>query len=103
MESTVAYSLSNKASTDIDEIYEFTIVTFGLTQARKYLTGLHECFEMLAENPLYGRNATNLAINLRRLEYQSHVVFYIAKEQGVHIVRVLHQSMDVTAHFQTLT
>ena len=94
-----AYSLSSKAATDLAGIYEYTIVTFGLAQARNYLTGLHDCFRMLADNPLYGRSATDLTTHLRRLEYQSHVVFYIPKEQGVLIVRVLHQSMDVLAHF----
>ena len=47
----VAYSLSPKAATDLDGIYEYTIVTFGLTQARNYLAGLHECFQVLADNP----------------------------------------------------
>ena len=95
----VAYSLSSKAAADLDGIYEYTILTFGLPQARNYLLGLHECFQMLADNPLYGRSATELATNLRRLEYQSHVVFYVPREQGVLIVRVLHQSMDVPGHF----
>lgn len=95
----VAYSLSTKAATDLDGIYEYTIITFGLAQARNYLVGLHDCFQMLADNPLYGRSTTELAANLRRLEYQSHIVFYKPKEQGVLIVRVLHQSMDASAQF----
>ena len=94
-----AYSLSSKATIDLAGIYEYSIITFGLAQARKYLSGLHDCFQMLAENPLYGREATELATNLRRLEYQSHVVFYIPEEQGILIVRVLHQSMDASAYF----
>lgn len=97
------YSLSSQAASDLDGIYEYTIVTFGLSQARNYLTGLHECFRMLADNPLYGRSATELATNLRRLEYQSHIVFYVPREQGVLIVRVLHQSMDVPKQFYAST
>lgn len=42
-----AYSLSAKAVADIDGIYEYTILDFGLEQARAYLLGLHERFEML--------------------------------------------------------
>ncbi len=99
MESMVAYSLSSKAATDLAGIYEYTITTFGLVQAQNYLTGLHDCFRKLADNPLYGRSATELATNLRRLEYRSHVVFYEPIEHGVLIVRVLHQSMDVPEHF----
>ena len=94
-----AYSISSKAATDIAEIYEYTIITFGLAQARKYLSGMHDCFQMLAEFPLYGREAIDLVANLRRLEYQSHVVYYIPKDKGAQIVRVLHQSMDESAYF----
>jgi toxin ParE1/3/4 len=92
------YSLSSKAAADLDGIYEYTILHFGLEQARVYLLGLHERFQMLAEQPTQGRTADELALGLRRFEYQSHMVFYIPKDNGIRIVRVLHQRMDVTRH-----
>ena len=52
-----AYSLSAKPAADLDGIYEYTILQFGLEQARAYL-----------------------------------------KTDGVRIVRVLHESMDVKRH-----
>lgn len=90
-----AYSLSAKAVADLDGIYEYTILEFGLEQARAYLLGLHERFEMLAEQPGVGRDAKEFAPDLRRSEYQSHVVFYVPRVNGVRIVRVLHEGMDV--------
>jgi toxin ParE1/3/4 len=45
------YSLSSKAAADLDGIYEYTILNFGLEQARMYLQGLHERFATLAEHP----------------------------------------------------
>lgn len=93
-----AYSLSAKAAADLENIYEYTILNFGLEQARVYLSDLHERFGMLAEHPMRGRSASQFAPGLRRLEYQSHVVFYLPKENGVRIVRVLQQSMDVKKH-----
>jgi toxin ParE1/3/4 len=92
------YSLSSKAAADLDAIYEYTILHFGMEQARVYLLGLHERFQMLAEQPTQGRKADELAPGLRRIEYQSHVVFYMSKDDGIRIVRVLHQRMDVTRH-----
>lgn len=94
------YSLSAKAATDLDGIYEYTICEFGLEQARTYLLGLRKRFEMLAAQPELGRSATELAPDLRRGEYQSHVVFYVPKTGGVRIVRVLHESMDVKRHLE---
>lgn len=92
------YSLSSKAAADLAGIYEYTILNFGQEQARAYLSGLHERFETLAEQPMHGHTADELAPGLRRFEYQSHIVFYVPKDNGVRIVRVLHQSMDVKKH-----
>ncbi len=93
-----AYSLSPKAAADLDEIHEYTILNFGLEQARAYLLGLHERFQTLADNPSRGRSADQLAPMLRRDEVQSHIVFYLPNAEGVLIVRVLHESMDVLRH-----
>ena len=92
------YELSGKASADVADIYEYTIVNFGVEQARTYLHGLDDCFKALAENPLQGRAADELASELRRYEYQSHVVFYREVEQYTLIIRVLHQGMDFERH-----
>ncbi len=93
-----AYSLSSKAAADLEDIYEYTILNFGLAQARAYLSGLHSRLGLLAKNPTHGRTANELSPGLRRLTYQSHIVFYIPKDKGVRIVRVLHQSMDAKRH-----
>jgi toxin ParE1/3/4 len=92
------YSLSSKAAADLSGIYEYTILNFGLKQARDNLTGLHGRFESLAQNPMQGRTASEFSPGMRRLEYQSHVVFYVPKDKGVRFVRVLHHSMDMKRH-----
>lgn len=92
------YKLLSKADADLAGIYEYTILNFGLEQARAYLLGLHERFSALAEHPMQGTSAQELAPNLRRFEYQSHIVFYVTKKQGIRIARVLHQSMDIKRH-----
>jgi toxin ParE1/3/4 len=92
------YKLSPKAAADLEGIYEYTILQFGLAQAQDYLTGLHRLFYTLADHPMYGRSASQLAPELRRAEYQSHVIFYQPQDDGVLIVRVLHGRQDVRAH-----
>ncbi len=74
------YKLSAKADADLAGIYEYTILNFGLVQAREYFLGLHEHFATLAENPMQGRVAQEFAPTLRRFEYQSHIVFYVLKK-----------------------
>jgi toxin ParE1/3/4 len=94
-----AYSLSLKAVEDLDEIYEYTILNFGLEQAKTYLLGLHEHFQKLASNSALGRDADSLAPKLRRYTYQLHVVFYLLASHGALVVRVLHERMDFPQHF----
>jgi len=94
-----AYRLTRRADDDLDAIYEYTTVNFGLEQAQSYISGLHVRFEELATHPVLGRNAEPLAPGLRRYPYRSHVVFYVPEDQGVLIVRVLHESMEPRRHF----
>ena len=94
------YRLSGKAGADLDGIHEYTIMHYGLAQARDYLTGLHEVFGRLAEQPMLGRNVAQVSPGLRRHEYRSHAVFYIPRDGWVTIVRVLHRSMDAPRHLQ---
>lgn len=93
--------LSRRAEQDIFEIAVFTIERFGIDQARHYRDGLENIFQRIAENPLMGRSAEELAPGLRRIEYESHVIFYRPKElpkAEVLIVRILHKSMNVKRH-----
>ena len=96
----VVYRLTTKAAADLDGIYEYTILNFGLQKAQEYLRGLHERFQVLADNPRLGNSTKHQALRLRRWKYQSHVVFYVLKDSGVLIVRVLHESMDVERYLQ---
>lgn len=91
----VRVRLSRRAETDLAEIADFTIKRFGIEQARHYRNGLETLFERVAEHPLHGRGAAELAPGMRRIEYESHIVFYVPGNDGVRIVRILHQSMDV--------
>ena len=92
------YKLSSKAAVDLEGIYQYTILNFGLKQAQNYLNGLHARFANLADHPALGSSADQLAPALRRYEYQSHVVFYKPAGDSVLIVRVLHESMDFPRH-----
>ena len=83
---------------DLADIADFSVDQFGIEQARHYRDGLKICFQTLAETSRIGRNADELAPGLRRYAHQSHVVYYRMTSKGVHIVRVLHDSMDVSRH-----
>ena len=62
------FQLTNRAVTDLSDIADLTIQTFGIEQARSYRDGLNHCFEILVENPQLGRNAAELAPNLKQFD-----------------------------------
>ena len=82
------YRLSNLADQKIASIYEYSIVNFGETQADAYFLSLHELFELLAANPLMGREEPELGDGIRRFVHQAHVVFYTSDSDGVLILDI---------------
>jgi len=96
----VAYKLTNRAEVDIEEIYEYSILNFGLTTASQYLDKLYTRFDVLAQNPGLGINYTDIAPGLRRYEHTSHSIYYTRLDTGdVLIVRVLGAHQDPAQHF----
>jgi toxin ParE1/3/4 len=92
------YRLSVAAAADIEDIFEYGILIFGLTQARSYLQAMEKHFAILAENYAIGREAYDLTNGLRRFNYGSHIIFYLIVDNGILVVRVLHQSVDFQRH-----
>ena len=91
--------LSRRAASDLAEIADYTIAEFGIEQARLYRDQFNACFCSLLANPQRGRSAEEVASGMRRIRQQAHVVFYTSGRDGLHIVRVLHHSMDFDRHF----
>ncbi len=94
----MSYRLSRKAQEDIEGIYIYSYENFGEEQADIYYNGLERSLRLLGDSPMYGRPAAEYAPELRRLEYGSHVIFYLPEERMAFIVRVLHGSMDPGQH-----
>lgn len=92
------YKLSRTAESDLINIYEFGIETFGLNHAQEYLLGLHRIFEILSDDVSLGPDASEFVSALKRFSYKSHTIFYLSNDAALFIVRVLHQSMDYDVH-----
>lgn len=88
------YKLSIKSEIDLAKMYEYGIETFGLNQAKAYVSGMHTLFQILADNATLGRDASEFMLSLKRFSYKSHTIFYVVTDIDILIVRVLNQSMD---------
>ena len=60
---------------------------------------LEQRFVLLAAEPGLGRPHPELHGNYRSFHEGRHLIFYREAENGIVIVRILHQSMDTKRHF----
>lgn len=86
-----SYRFSKLARLDLIEIGDYTLDHWGADQAIRYLGSLERCFSLIAANPEIGRKCYRLRKGYRRIEHEKHVVFYRTGDEGVLVVRILHQ------------
>ena len=89
----VKYKLRQTAIDDLMEIGQYTLENYGKTQRDKYLGGLKERFELLGNNPNFGRSRDDVKAGYRCSTYGKHVVFYSVPGGEVEIIGILHERM----------
>ena len=94
------YQLTNKADTELDKIYEYSILNFGVQQADKYFDTMQQVFHHLADNPLLGRSCDHLKEGYRRHEHKHHIIFYKPTKTGVLILHILGASQASAKHLR---
>lgn len=90
------YKKSVLADEDIIDIYKYTYQNFGPQQAETYHENLHNTFKFLAENPLIATERLEFVPPVRIHHHKKHLIVYLIQEEGIFIVRILHERMDVT-------
>lgn len=93
------YRLSPRCVSDLADIFDYTVDTWGERQAEIYLEELAKCFERLADSPGLGRPCDLILPGIRRLEQGKHVIFYKPRRNGILISRILHQKMLPTRSY----
>jgi toxin ParE1/3/4 len=88
-----AFRFSNRARADLDAIAAYTIETWNVTQAERYVAELEAASRRLAEIPQLGRRCDHIRPGLWRLEVISHVLFFRREGDDVLICRILHYRM----------
>ena len=87
------YRLSPRAETDLEDIWLYTFKTWSSRQADAYYGDLVAAFEGLADGRKSGR-AVDIRENYFKYAVASHLIFYRLSEDGIDVIRILHQMMD---------
>lgn len=85
----MSYSLSDEAQSDLNDITEYGIVTFGMEHTRSYLDGLKKHLSLLCEMPEMGVVITTPIRSYRRTVYRNRAIYYVVENDDVVIVRIL--------------
>ena len=92
---------SPAAQDDLSAIWDYTVHNWGVAQAERYILGIREACEALADGRRKGSNADNIRPSYRKLTVGSHVMFFRVTVGGeIDVIRILHQRMDVAGHFE---
>ncbi len=90
--------LSGRAENDLSEIWSY-IAADSVPSADRPNSIFRDKLSTLADFPMMGRSRPELRPGLRSIPAGSYAIFYRPIENGVEIVRVLHQARDVETLF----
>ena len=94
--------LSEAAKEDLIDIWISTQARSDKALADSYLEDLDRALRLLADNPRKGTDYTHILPGLRRLVVGQHAAIYRIKDNYIRILRVMHQSMDSSAHLKNI-
>ncbi|MEO0973364.1 MAG: type II toxin-antitoxin system RelE/ParE family toxin [Pseudomonadota bacterium] len=84
------YRLSARADDDLDRLYVYGALNFGVDQADLYAEGMIDAIARIGEQPLLWPEIHGLPHHYRRSVFRAHAIYYRIEPNGdVLIVRVL--------------
>ena len=98
----MTFRLSSSALEDLHSIDDYTVRTWSIEQADRYLAMLWDTFELIAEKPTRCRLRPELHAEGRICFTGKHAILYRIKEDHIEIGRVLHEAMDYPRHVERL-
>ncbi len=94
------FHLSNEAVDDLDSIWMYTLETWSEKQADFYYHELVKGCQDVANRPTYlDKEYKEIMPGLYAHHLYKHLIFYILVEDGVEILRILHERMDFGKYF----
>lgn len=95
---TTPYTLRQLAVDDLEHIWSYSFQEWGVEQADRYIRALLARFLWLSENPALGKHRDDIKPGYYCFPEGRHLIFYTVSGQGIDIIGIPHQSMDVAAY-----
>jgi toxin ParE1/3/4 len=95
----VGYSLRQQAQDDLESIWLYSFQEWGAEQADQYIRMLLARFTWLSDNPQLGKQRTEIKPGYYCFPEGRHLIFYRITQDGIDIIGIPHQSMDIVSLF----
>lgn len=92
------YVFRKRASADLRSISAHSTREWGWPRAQIYLLEIQRVIEWLAAMPEAGASAELVRPGYRKHPAGVHIIYYRLTKDGIEIVRILHQRMDMGRH-----
>ncbi|MGM0681280.1 MAG: type II toxin-antitoxin system RelE/ParE family toxin [Thermodesulfobacteriota bacterium] len=89
------YRLTPAAKSDLIDIWNYTVDSWGEKQAEKYMYDIETKLEQLATNPEIGRKRPEIAPGYHSFPVGKHIIFYRQSNDHIDIIGILHGKMDI--------
>src|SRR5690606_29851272 len=95
-----SFRLTRDAQKDLTAIRRYTLETWGAEQSRRYLQGMRETIELLAEFPGQGTAREEVGKGVLSFPYGGYMLYYRLEKRQLVVFAVLHQRMVPEGHLK---
>lgn len=86
------------AKADLQEIWHYTVDTWGEAQAERYVAELKRTCYQLMEAPSLGKPALDVGDGVRVYRCQHHYIFYLEEKDHSIFLAFIHERRDILRH-----
>ena len=90
--------LSPKAKSDLGVIWDYTLEEWDVEQAEKYVRELWATMQSQTCDHSSSTDISDVRPGYRKIRSGSHVIFFKLIDDGIDVIRILHQRMDFARH-----
>ena len=94
------FIVAPRAKDDLKAIGRYTKKNWGIKQRNKYLLGLEERFQWLAEHPNMGSRRDEIKEGYFSFPHESHTIFYMIAPNGdINIIGLIGPGQSIEKYF----
>lgn len=94
-----SFFLRQAAETDLEDIWLYTLHSWGKEQADHYIAAIISRFGWLADHPQLGKHRPDVKPGYFCFPEGQHLIFYRRQDSAIEILAVVHQHMDYLNYF----